>query len=329
MKILLTHTPAARGAYYGDRALTELGKLGDLRLHEGADPMDPSALITAAAGVDIVVSDRMTAAPGAVFDALPSLKAYLRCAVDIRNIDVAAASQAGILVTRATPGFAPAVSELAVGLMVDLARGTSRMAAAYHAGRDPEITMGRQVSGSTAGIIGFGAIGRHLAPILAAMGMTVLVADPRATVDDARFRQVSFDDLLAGADFVFCLAPATAETGNLMNAAAFARMKTDAFFINLSRGNLVDEAALAAALKGGGIKGAAMDVGRAPDQMPSAALARLPTVVATPHIGGLTPQAIEHQAFDTVTQVAALVAGAVPLHAVNTASWTRRVDPSG
>jgi len=329
LKILLTHTPAARAAYYGERALAELGKLGDLRLHDGGDPLDPPALIAAAAGVDIVVSDRMTAAPAQVFEALPALKAYLRCAVDIRNIDVAAASRAGVLVTRATPGFAPAVSELAVGLMVDLARGTSRMAAAYHAGRDPEIAMGRQISGSTAGIIGFGSIGRHLAPVLAAMGMTVLVADPLATVDDGRFRQVSFVDLLTGADFVFCLAPATAETENLMDAPAFARMKRDAFFINLSRGNLVDEAALEAALKSGGIAGAAMDVGRAPDQMPNPALAALPNVVATPHIGGLTPQAIERQAFDTVAQAAALAAGRIPPHAVNAADWTRRIAPAG
>lgn len=324
--VLLTHTPAMRAAYYGDRALTELGTLCDLRLHDGGEALDAAALISAAADVDIIVSDRMTAAPAQVFDALPRLKAFLRCAVDIRNIDVDAASRNGVLVTHATPGFAPAVSELGIGMMVDLARGTSRMAAAYRAGGDPRITMGRQISGSTAGIIGFGAIGRHLAPILAAMGMDVLVADPFTRVEDARFRQVSLDDLLARSDFVFCLAPATAETENLMDASAFARMKPDAFFINLSRGNLVDEAALETALKTGVIAGAAMDVGRAPDQMPTPSLAALANVVATPHIGGLTPQAIEHQALDTVAQVAALVAGDVPPQAVNTEHWTRRID---
>jgi D-3-phosphoglycerate dehydrogenase len=108
-----------------------------------------------------------------------------------------------------------------------------------------------------------------------------------------------------------------------MNAAAFARMKPDAFFINMSRGNLVDEAALTRVLTEGRIAGAAMDVGRAPDQMPSPELARLPNVISTPHIGGLTPPASESQAFGTVRQVEALVEGKVPPGAVNLASWTR------
>ena len=120
-----------------------------------------------------------------------------------------------------------------------------------------------------------------------------------------------------------CLAVATAETENLMDAAAFARMRRGALFINPSRGNLVDEAALLAALESGHLAGAAMDVGRAPDQMPTPALAAHPRVIATPHIGGLTPQAIEHQAFDTVRQVTALAEGRLPEHAVNAAAAHR------
>ena len=92
----------------------------------------------------------------------------------------------------------------------------------------------------------------------------------------------------------------------------------------MSRGNLVDEAALAEVLRDNRIAGAAMDVGRAPDQMPSPELARLPNVIATPHIGGLTPPASESQAMDTVRQVEALVKGQVPPGAVNLLSWTRR-----
>lgn len=324
-KILLTHTPQMRRGYYGDRALAELGKLGEIHLHESEDALDPAALIEVAEEVEIIVSDRMTAAPAAVFEGLPFLKAFLRCAVDIRNVDVEAASRNGVLVTHATPGFAPAVSELAVGFMVELARNMSRLSSAYRPGMPDVAGMGRQLSGGTAGIIGYGAIGRHLAPILAALGMEVLISDPYATVEDARFQKVSLDDLLGKSDFVICLAVATEATENLMDAAAFARMRKDAFFINLSRGDLVDEAALHAALTGNVIAGAAMDVGRAPDQMPSPDLAALPNVFATPHIGGLVPEAIEHQAFDTVAQVRALVSGEVPPHAVNTESWTRRI----
>jgi len=136
---------------------------------------------------------------------------------------------------------------------------------------------------------------------------------------------VGFDDLLAQSDYVLCLAVATEETENLMGAKAFARMKPSAYFLNLSRGNLVDEAALATALTDGTIAGAALDVGRAPDQMPSPSLARLANVIATPHVGGLTPPAIEHQALDTVEQVRALVRGEVPPGAVNHDRWTRRL----
>ncbi len=153
--------------------------------------------------------------------------------------------------------------------------------------------------------------------------MTVLASDPYKTIDEPGIAQVSFEDLLARSDFVVCLAVATEETENLMNAAAFARMKPTAFFINLSRGNLVDEPALAAALDAKTIAGAAMDVGRAADQMPSLDLARRADVLATPHAAGLTPAAIEHQAFDTVAQVRALCAGEVPPHAVNADAATR------
>ncbi|BCM86945.1 NAD(P)-dependent oxidoreductase [Methylobacterium indicum] len=324
MKVLLTHTPLSREQYYGPRALAALGGLAEVVLHEGDAPLDAAALMAAAQGVDLVVADRATAGPAEIFDPLPQLRAFLRCAVDIRTIDVEAASRAGVLVTQAAPGFVDAVTELALGFMIDLSRGISRATMAYRAGHVPEVRMGRQLSGSRLGIIGYGAIGRNLAALAAALGMEVLIADPHVTVSDPRVRQVGFETLMAEADVVVCLAVATAETENLIDAAALGRMRRDAVFINLSRGNLVDEAALAAALTEGRIAGAAMDVGRAPDQMPSPDLARLPTVVATPHVGGLTPPAIEAQAFDTVAQVRAILAGEVPRGAVNAESWSRR-----
>ena len=324
MKLLLTHVPLARRTYYGARALARLQELVAVTLHEGDAPLDPAGVVAAARDVDFIIADRATPLPGEIFAALPGLKVAMRSAVDIRNIDVAAASAAGVLVTRAEPGFVKSVVELTLGFLVDLSRGISRAAADYRADRKPEIRVGRQLSGSTVGIIGYGRIARDLAPLLATMGMTVLVSDPYAQVDDRRFIKLPMDDLLARADYVICLAIASEETENLLDAAAFARMKPDAFFINMSRGNLVDEAALAKVLVEGRIAGAAMDVGRAPDQMPSPELARLPNVIATPHVGGLTPPASESQAMDTVRQVEALVKGEVPPGAVNVASWSRR-----
>ena len=215
------------------------------------------------------------------------------------------------------------VTELVFGFLVDLNRGVSRAAAAYHAGQAPTARMGRQLAGTTIGIIGYGAIGRAVAPIAAAMGMRVLISDPYATVDEPGFEQVDLATLLKSSDHVVCLAVANEATENLINAEAFARMRKDAVFINVSRGNLVDEAALLAALEGKQIAGAAMDVGRAFDQKPSLNLASRADVIATPHTAGLTPDAIEHHAFDTVKQVAELVAGRVPPGAVNTAKATR------
>lgn len=324
MKILLTHTPQARRQYYGERALAALRDMAEVRLHEGSDALTPADLVVAAGGIDVIIADRLTAGPADVFRDLPALKAFLRVAVDIRNIDVAAASAAGVLVTRAKPGFMTAVSELALGFMVDLARGISRATADYHAGRKPEIRMGRELAGATVGIIGYGAISRTLAPMVSGLGMTVLVADPYVRIDDEGVEQVALEDLLVRSHYVVCLAVANAETENLINATTLGQMRSDACFINLSRGNLVDEAALEQALRDGRIAGAAMDVGRAADQMPSSVLAALPNVLATPHIGGLTPQAVESQAFDTVRQMQMILRGEVPEGAVNAEAWTRR-----
>jgi D-3-phosphoglycerate dehydrogenase len=323
LKILLTHTPQSRAQYYGVRALGGLQALAEVRLHAANDALDAAGLIAAAREVDIIVADRLTAGPAEIFPALPALRAFVRCAVDIRNVDVGAASAAGVLVTRAGPGFVQSVVELALGFMVDLSRGVSRATADYHAGQKADIIMGRQLAGSRLGIIGYGSIGRYLAAIAKALGMEVLVADPYATVSDAGIGHVPLDDLLARADYVVCLAVANEETENLIGQVALARMQRHAFFINLSRGNLVDEAALAAALRENRIAGAAMDVGRARDQMPSPELARLPNVIATPHIGGLTPPAIESQALETVRQVEKIIASEAPAGAVNAEHWTR------
>jgi len=324
LKVLLTHTAEFRRQYYGERSLNALQAVTQVVLHEGDDALDAAGLIDAARDVDIIVADRLTEGPGEIFPRLPELRAFVRCAVDIRNIDVEAASAAGVLVTRAGPGFVQSVAELALGFMVDLSRGVSRATADYHSERKPEIVMGRQLTGSSLGIVGYGSIGQYLARIGIALGMEVLVADPFATVSDASIKHLPLEDLLKRSDYVVCLAVANESTENLIGQAAFAQMRPHAFFINLSRGNLVDEAALTATLRENRIAGAAIDVGRARDQMPTPELAKLPNVIATPHIGGLTPPAIESQSLETVGQVEAIINGKVPAGAVNAARWTRR-----
>ena len=321
MRILLTHSPEARALYYGERALAGLRKLGEVKLHEGPAPLEGEALITAAADCDVIVSYRQSPGPAALFERLPKLVAFVRCAIDIRNIDVAAASKAGVLVTQASAGFVASVAEMVLGFMVDLSRGITRSTMDYRAGRVPKAVMGKELRGSTLGIIGYGAIGREVSRIGKALGMRVLVNDPY--VKDVE--QTSFDELLRRSDYVVPLAVATAETENLMNAAAFAKMKPGAFFINVSRGNLVDEQALEAALDAEGLAGCAMDVGRAPDQMPTPRLAARREVIATPHAAGLTQPAIEHQSLETVAQAGEILKGRAPKGAVNAGHWTRKV----
>ena len=321
--IFLSFEPGARANYYGDKALAGLRALGDVRLHEGTAVLEGPALAAAARGCQVIVSDRRTPGDAALFAASPQLAVFLRCAMDIRNVDVDAASAHGVLVTHASAGFTTAVAEWVLGALIDLARGISDSVLAYRAGAAPRPSMGRELRGATLGVIGYGQIGQRVCDIGLVLGMRVLVADPHAQVAHPAIEQASLDDLLAAADHVVCLAAAMASTENLMDARRFAQMKRGAVFVNAARGNLVDEAALLDALDSGHLAGCALDVGRAPDQMPSPTLARHPRVVATPHIGGLTPAAVEHQALETVAQLAELLRGGIPGGAVNADRATR------
>jgi len=319
-RILLTHSPEALVNYYGERALDGLRALGEVKLNPRNLPLEGEALIAAAADCDLIVSFRQSPGPAALFGRLPKLVAFLRCAIDLRNVDVAAAGRAGVLVTQASAGFVTSVSELLFGLMIDLSRGITAAAASFHSGKTPKAAMGRELRGSTLGVIGYGAIGREVVRLGEAFGMRTLICDPY--VSDVK--TVSLEKLLAESDYVVPLAVATAETENLIGEKQFKAMKAGACFINASRGNLVDEAALVRALDSGRLGGCAMDVGRAPDQMPTPALAARADVIATPHAAGLTLPAIEHQSMETVAQAAEILKGRAPKGAVNAERWKRK-----
>ena len=321
--VFVSHPSDKLEHYYGDRAIAALQGIAEVRFNTEPRELSTDELVAAARGCDYLVAYRQTPGPDALFRTWPTLRAFLRCAMDIRTVDVAAASAHGVLVTRASAGFVPAVAEWIVAMMVNLARDLVAHVEAAHRDAPPTQRMGRQLHGSTLGVIGLGRIGRHLAAVAAALGMRVLASDPQPAGPEANVRLVPLPELLSSSDFVVCLAPASAETEKLMNAATFAAMRPGAFFVNAARGELVDDDALLAALDSGRLGGCALDVGRAPDQMPAPALARHPRVLATPHMGGLTLPAIEHQALETVAQLGALLRGEVPQGAVN-ASHARR-----
>jgi D-3-phosphoglycerate dehydrogenase len=324
--VFLSHPQDRLAHYYGARAVAALQALAEVRFNPEPRDLSLGELITAAADCELLVAYRQTAGPQRLFESLPRLAAFVRCAIDISTVDVAAASAQGVLVTQASAGFVAAVSEWVVAAMIDLARGISHCAESYHQGVTPVPSMGRQLRGSTLGVIGYGQISKYLCPLTSAMGMQVLVTAPEQiqTADGGQGpQQVPLPALLTQSHFVVCLAPSKPETRRLMDAGAFAAMQPGAFFVNASRGELVDESALLAALDSGRLAGCALDVGMASDQMPSPALARHARVIATPHIGGLTLPAIEHQALETVAQVAALLRGEIPAGAVNAGQATR------
>lgn len=331
--VFVSHPPDKLDTYFGAKATRALGAIAEVRFNDAPGDLSLPALVAAARGCDALIAYRQTAAPDALFRDLPELFAFIRCAVDIRTVDVAAASAHGVLVTQASPGFVAAVAEWVVAVMIDLGRGIVRYAEAARANRPLASFVGRELRGATLGVIGLGRIGAHLADLALAFGMRVLAATPQP-IDDrgGRIRKVSLMELLAESDFVVCLAPAQADTDRLMNAAAFAAMRRGAFFVNAARGELVDDAALLAALDSGHLGGCALDVGRAPDQMPAPELVRHPRVIATPHIGGLTQPAIEHQALETVAQLTLLLEGEMPIGAVNPTHadrWRRWRDRQG
>jgi D-3-phosphoglycerate dehydrogenase len=329
MRVFVTHNPEDLTAYYG-RALPDLDVIAEVVLNPLGRDLTTAELIEAADGCDVIVAHRSTPGPAELFGALPQLLALLRTAVDVSTIDIDAASHAGVVVARAGKSFVASTAELALALALDLARNVSASTVDYQRNAEPPQRPGFQLGGKTAGIIGYGAIGRYLANLLTSLGLEVLVHDPFVSFDEAPdlggaggITRAGFDELLAASHLVFPLAASTPETIDLIDARALATMRPGALLINVSRGELLDEQAVAAALDSGHLGGLAIDVGRAPDQRPSPELAGRQGVVATPHLGGLTPENADAQAASSVEQVQAMLAGEMPPRSVNPDDATR------
>jgi len=316
VRVFLTHDPEDLDAYFG-RALPELQRSAEVAINPLARDLTTSELIGHAAGCDVVIAHRSTPGEAELFDRSPRLLAFLRTAVDISTVDVVAASRNGVLVAHADKSFVPSTAEIALALMLDLARHVSESTVDYRNGIEPPQRPGFQLRGKVAGLIGYGSIARYLADALRALGVEVLVSDPYADATGDGFAQVELSELLVGSDFVLPLAASTPETECLIDESTLGRMKPGAMLINVSRGELLDEDAVGLALDSGRLAGLAMDVGRAADQRPSPALAARPGVVSTPHLGGLTPENADEQAMSAVEQVRAMTAGDLPPRAIN------------
>lgn len=315
--ILLTFSPERLSRLYPDAALKRLRELGDVRLNPGESELSSRDLIELAKGCQIVIADRVTPGHPELFARSPQLVAFIRPAMDVRNIDVDAADAADVLVVRGSPGWVDCVTELILGQLIGLLRHIPESVREYRAGAEPVIRLGKQLSGSTIGVIGYGNLGRRLAEVGAALNMSVLIHDPFVSNVAAPATSVSLDEVLTSSDFVACLSVHTPETENLIDERALRSMKSDAYLVNASRGGLVDEQALERALKEGWIAGAVLDVGREPDDLPNPRLAALPNVVATPHVGGYVKEAIAHHALESAEQVASIIKAEQPAESLN------------
>lgn len=273
--------------------------------------------------IDAVIS-RTVELSAAAIEGCPTLKVICKHGVGVTNIDVEAATRSGVPVFT-TPGTnTHSVAELAIGLMLAAARKVNFYDSELRAGRWTRTGDGLQLHGRRLGLVGYGQIGRHVATIARALGMHVHVFDPalnRSGVDAHVTQEHSLPDLYAHADVLSLHCPVNAHTRAMIDAQAIAALPDRAIVINTARGELIDEAALVAALTGGKLAAAGLDTFAHEPLGADDPLVALPNVVLTPHVGGSTPDALDAVATSAVATCLRYLRGAQ----VDTASC---VNPS-
>ncbi len=256
------------------------------------------ALLQAAGQADGLIVRNRSQVDAALLAAAPRLRAVGRLGVGLDNIDLPGCAARGIQVVPATGANARAVSEYVIGTLLALLRGAYASTTDVAAGRWPRtaLSQGLEAHGRTLGVVGFGGIGQLTARLAAGLGMRVIGCDAALPATHPAWTETGatplpLDAVLTQADAVTLHVPLNADTRHLLDAARLRRMRPGAILINTSRGGIVDEAALAAALRAGHLRGAALDVF---DQEPLPAgspLADAPNLILTPHIAGLTQEA--------------------------------------
>ena len=310
-----------------------LSKLSDhfnITGHFEDPPMTPERLREAVAGSQGILCTISDLIDAAVFDTAPQLKVVANFGVGVNNIDVAAATERGILVTN-TPGvLTNATADLAMALILAVGRrivegdrmvreGKFRFWAPFH-------FLGHEISGKTLGIIGLGRIGRAVARRAAGFGMNILYNNRRRLAPEREAAlEVEFTDLeslLSESDFVSLHVPLTDDTRHLVGAPELACMKPSAFLINTARGPVVDETALVDALERDVISGAGLDVYESEPEL-APGLAELPNVVLLPHVGSATVETRYKMAAMAADNLLAALAGRIPPNLVNPPSSGR------
>ena len=294
-------------------ALDRLAERHDVAVWEEGRPLEPQELRERTRGIEgllTLLSERVDAD---LLSASPGLRAISNYAVGTDNVDLAAATARGIPVGNTPDVLTDATADLAVALMLAIARrvveGERVVREGGWPGWEPSLMLGRDLHGATVGIVGLGRIGRAVARRVEGFGCHVL--------NTSRSGGVSLEELLERSDFVSLHCPLTDETRGLIDDSALARMKPTAFLVNTARGAIVDTGALADALSRGAIAGAALDV-TDPEPLPAGhPLLASPNLVVLPHLGSATHATRQAMAEMAVDNLLAALAGERMPHCAN------------
>jgi len=298
MKLLVSDSLSEEGL----RILKEVKGL-DVDVRNGLTPEELAQIIK---DYDALIVRSATKVTREAIEKASKLRVIGRAGIGLDNVDVDAASERGIIVMNAPEGNTISTAEHTVSLLLSLARNIPQATSSIRQGKWEKAKFtGKELYGKTLGIIGLGRIGSEVAKRSQAFGMRVIAYDPFLSVERASALEVtlvSLEELYVQADFVTLHTPLTKDTYHLLNKEAFEKMKDGIRIINCARGGIVDEEALAEAIRKGKVAGAAVDVfeNEPPKESP---LLKLDQVIATPHLGAATDEAQEHVAVDIARQV--------------------------
>jgi D-3-phosphoglycerate dehydrogenase len=289
---------------------------------EVATGLSPDELKRKVADVDALVVRSETKVTAEVLAAAPRLRVVGRAGVGVDNIDLEAATRHGVLVLNAPTGNTIAAAEHTVAMMLCLARNVARADTSMHQGRwDRRAFTGSELRDKTLGLLGLGKIGFEVARIASqGLRMRVIADDPLVTperAEQAGAELVDFDTLLQRSDILSVHVPLTDKTRGAIGAAEMHRMRRGSRLINVARGGIIDEAALAQAVREGHLAGAAVDVFTSEPPGPDNPLLGIPEILLTPHLGASTTEAQVSVATDVADQIVQFLAGGGPRYAVN------------
>jgi len=303
-----------------ESGLSVLREAADVEL-EYRPGMSEDELCSVIGDFDGLIIRSATQVTPRVIEAADKLRVVGRAGIGVDNVDIPAASRRGIVVMNTPTGNSVTTAEHALALLAALARKIPQAVASMRSGKwEKSKFQGREIAYKTLGIIGLGNIGRIVADRAQGLKMKVVGVDPVMSSDRAAelgIELVELDELLARADFITIHAPLTPETKNMLNDAAFDKMKKDALIVNAARGGIVDEEALVRAIQDGKIAGAALDVFGQEPVDPTHPLLALDNVLCTPHLGASTSEAQERVAVEIAEQAVAYLQLGIVKNAVN------------